>query len=69
LSLEANPSRLNLLMSDDLDDFFNEITVWCKDDEELEELQEAIRADMRKGNLTNGQLLLEEIRARKATKH
>jgi hypothetical protein len=50
------------------EDFLRDIMVICEP-EELDDLCEAIREDMRKGNRTNGHLLLEELRARKATKH
>ena len=50
--------------------FWQGFIVWAKDEEEMDELAEAIREDRRKGNpRPNGHLLLKEIRARKATRH
>jgi hypothetical protein len=50
--------------------FWQSITVWVKDDDEMDALAEAVREDRRKGNpRPNGHELIKEIRERKATRH
>jgi hypothetical protein len=50
--------------------FWQAITVWVKDEEEMDALREAIREDRRERNpRPNGHELLKEIRVRKATRH
>jgi len=70
LPLSAPPTIWRRSMSDKWLEFLQNIYVECADEFELEELKEAIRAERRKGNpRPNGHELLEEIRAKWATKH
>ena len=50
--------------------FWESITVWVKDEEEMDALAAAVREDRRRGNpRPNGHELLKEIRERKATRN
>ena len=56
-------------MSDKFVEFMESIAVVCKDEFELEELKEAVQAERRKGSFKPAYILLEELRAKWATKH